>query len=429
MASAFKDYSKRGMGIAMSAVELAEVNASRELTKYTNTNQMLPLVESPGLRLIDPTKAGDGYWNYEKMEKQTEDLMHALEVLEPEVQQLHQYDWSSGHKKGLEGGLLISNTNFKYGGKGGKALRDTELSEDSVGDDDVLAMMYESVVEGSISTWSLTKPREKEGVVVREHDCRVRAGDTQSMLFAEAEHNPPPPFYALDAPWNNTPDTDEKGNQRKTKGGTLKYHMGYAGRAKGVKEILWERGLWETGMKAKLDSDHIDYPAMSAQDVLANCQDFREEIGAMQSLIQSRGHIVLFTSKGHPEIAGAGIEYDWGVSKKIFRKNTNHIARDHEKYVRLSLDSVTLQITKNTARKARSYMHAYMNDAGGSHVLIEKFVKIHKCHRNILDQDSAFLEKIILKIEEHANDVKVEQMSLAEEVREGGEGDEPSKKS
>ena len=93
------------------------------------------------------------------MEKQTEDLMHALEVLEPQVQQLHQYDWSSGHKKGLDRGLLISNTNFKYGGKGGKAMRDTELSEDSVGDDDVIAMMYESVVEGSTSTWSLTKPR------------------------------------------------------------------------------------------------------------------------------------------------------------------------------------------------------------------------------------------------------------------------------
>ena len=146
------------------------------------------------------------------------------------------------------------------------------------------------------------------------------------MSFAKAEDNPPPPFYASATPWDETPDVDTQGRQRKTKGGTLKFHMGYAGLSNDVKQVLWERGLWKDGMKAKLDSEDKDYPKLSANDVLANCQDFKEERGAMQSLIQSSGNIVLFTPKGHPEIDGAGIEYDWGVSKKIFRKNTNHIA-------------------------------------------------------------------------------------------------------
>ena len=53
-------------------------------------------------------------------------------------------------------------------------------------------------------------------------------------------------------------------------------------------------------------------------------------------------------------------------------------------------------------------MHAYKNDSGGSHLLIKKFVKIHKCLQNILDQDVAFLEKIVVKIEQHAVDVKEE---------------------
>ena len=53
-------------------------------------------------------------------------------------------------------------------------------------------------------------------------------------------------------------------------------------------------------MKAKFPSDDLEYPHMSAQDVLANCQDFRKEIVAMQDLIQSYGNIVLFSSKGHP---------------------------------------------------------------------------------------------------------------------------------
>ena len=167
-----------------------------------------------------------------------------------------------------------------------------------------------------------------------------------------------------------------------------------------------------------MDSEDPNYLELSAQDVLANCEDFREENGAMEDLMQSYGNIVLFTSKGHPEIAGAGIKYDWGVSKKVFWKTTNHIAKDCKRDVWLLLSKVTLQVVKNTARKSRSYMRAYKNDAGGSHLLIKKFVKIHKCHRNILDQESAYLEKMVKVIEGHTDDIKQEQVSLAAEKAE-----------
>ena len=58
------------------------------------------------------------------------------------------------------------------------------------------------------------------------------------MSFAKAEDNPPPLFYALATPWDQTPDVDTQGRQRKTKGGTLKFHMGYAGLSKGVNQVL-----------------------------------------------------------------------------------------------------------------------------------------------------------------------------------------------
>ena len=67
MVSGFKYYSKRGMGLAMSAEELIKVNTCRVGKFYDNTTPMLPLLESPGLRIIDPTKDGDGYWKYEKI--------------------------------------------------------------------------------------------------------------------------------------------------------------------------------------------------------------------------------------------------------------------------------------------------------------------------------------------------------------------------
>ena len=119
MVSGFKDYSKRGMGLAISSEELIKVNTCQVGKFYDDTTPMLPLLEIPGLRIIDPTKAGDGYWNYEKMSTQTVDVMHALPILEPGIQQIHQYDWSSGHKKNEVGGLAIPSIHFKFGGKGG----------------------------------------------------------------------------------------------------------------------------------------------------------------------------------------------------------------------------------------------------------------------------------------------------------------------
>ena len=82
----FKDYSKRGMGLEMSAEELIKVNTCRVGKFYDDTTPMLPLLESPGLCIIDPAKASDGYCNYEKMTTHTLDVMHALQVLEPDIQ-------------------------------------------------------------------------------------------------------------------------------------------------------------------------------------------------------------------------------------------------------------------------------------------------------------------------------------------------------
>ena len=86
------------------------------IKKNDKGSVMNPLKESPGFVIIEPTKVADCYWDYEKMSIQTQDVMHSLDTLHPNVQQLHQYDWSSRHAKSCEGGLLISNMNLNYGG-------------------------------------------------------------------------------------------------------------------------------------------------------------------------------------------------------------------------------------------------------------------------------------------------------------------------
>ena len=41
-------------------------------------------------------------------------------------------------------------------------------------------------------------------------------------------------------------------------------------------------------------------------------------VNSMQILVRRYGHLVLFGTKGHPEMNVAGQEYDWGASKKHF---------------------------------------------------------------------------------------------------------------
>ena len=62
------------MGLIMSANELTRVNLQCVGKFYANADStpMPQLKESHVLRIIDPTKAGDGYWNYENMAAQME---------------------------------------------------------------------------------------------------------------------------------------------------------------------------------------------------------------------------------------------------------------------------------------------------------------------------------------------------------------------
>ena len=113
-----------------------------------------------------------------KMAYQTQDVMHAMSVLEPDIKQLHQSDLSSGHTKSKKGCPAVSSMNLNDGGKGGKSLRDINFSEDLVGNDDTIAIIYQHLLLDNTSIWSLVKPSENCEGIAKVYDYRVYAGDT-----------------------------------------------------------------------------------------------------------------------------------------------------------------------------------------------------------------------------------------------------------
>ena len=69
------------------------------------------------------------------------------------------------------------------------------------------------------------------------------------------------------------------------------------------------------------------------------------------------------TPKCHPEIAGCGIEYDWGYAKLTYRKKINDgVAAHLDENVKKALsteDVLTINRTRKFARKARDYKLTY----------------------------------------------------------------------
>ena len=77
-----------------------------------------------------------------------------------------------------------------------------------------------------------------------------------------------------------------------------------------VRAHAWERGWYEPGMS----TDQID-------DALAACEDFLGEPSLLEDLFRKHGHILTMSPKGHPELAGVGVEYCWGKAKMHFRRH------------------------------------------------------------------------------------------------------------
>ena len=271
---------------------------------------------------------------------------------------LVEIDWSAGHSKHRDGALNAKAMSVKYGGAQPKMRATTiERAEGFLGPDSVL-----------------------------------KVGDVQSMIFEESDG---PPHFEPDAPPHDT-ETKE----------------GYVGRPKGLKQVLWERGLHVDGMIGTIEKDdkkgrdqslsmtHVSSEHDCARlthgvvQVLANCWDFATELTAFQELMISHGHLAEMSPKCHPELAGVGVEYSWGKSKMYFRRHTDHIAKHLHANIEESMapNILTLLRVRRYARKARSYRRAYETSITAmSKVNIEKIVKMHKCHRAADDFDFAFI--------------------------------------
>lgn len=341
MVSAFQS---RELGFAwkLSAQELELVNRQRENEQYVDKEAALEvtgkstkdrLLSTPFIRVFDPGQSFDGYWSYSHMAVQTEDCMDCLKVLLPGFDHLLLFDYSSGHSKKRVNGLDANAMSKSYGGTQSR-LRDARIYQEegilgpfprklAVGD--VQDMVFRETDDGPF--WlSPTERLAKRLDSTRENTEEVRE-KTKAMLYDELKaRGVSLPKYKNKitkaslrdlAAANNIPLTVTTG----------KVDEGWIGKAKGMFQVLWERGWidevqWKDYRLVARDPEDDDriIESLSLKFLMESCHDFQNEVTQLQTIASTYGIRVEMTPKYHAEIAGCGIEYSWGAAKSRYRQ-------------------------------------------------------------------------------------------------------------
>lgn len=190
---------------------------------------------------------------------------------------------------------------------------------------------------------------------------------------------------------------------------TSKSIKGWKDTAKGGFQVAYERGHIDGKVpRNKLNTRYTDkgrkgnngmlLPGTAWKDIIASLPDFQNEKTLLQYHAEKRGTVdckILFdrSPKCHPEIAGEGIEYDWGGIKMYYRRaklKEKRTAKNFRLLVMESLETVKFNHRTSFSSRAREYMLAYdvladWKDKEGDEKLPEQSAKmlnqIVKCRR------------------------------------------------
>jgi len=162
--------------------------------------------------------------------------------------------------------------------------------------------------------------------------------------------------------------------------------QGWLNQPKGLLQVLWERGWinpdvplsdyikdkresWLDDKGQLLPAFKDDFQKFSLTYLLSECPDFKHEKSALEQLatdLSSLGELrieILLSPKYHCELAGEGIEYAWGLSKKIYRKIPYAEKKGKDKFhacVKKALGSVSIHHLRKFSAWACCYMLTYL---------------------------------------------------------------------
>jgi hypothetical protein len=121
---------------------------------------------------------------------------------------------------------------------------------------------------------------------------------------------------------------------------------GWIGKPKGIRQVLWERGLMDPqvtcGIKVKKGDPNYE-EKVEYSTVLADWADFLNEKTSLIYLGECLGVEVDRSTKSHPELVGKGIEYFWGKAKSVYQRSTLAQKKEKENFCLLVADYLSTE--------------------------------------------------------------------------------------
>ena len=382
MVSAFVSRSF-GMGLDLTENEMMRVNERRisdEWGEYISDKESIEVYGFNKKKKIKDTFTlvqffdiginEEGYWNYNHMALQVEDIFDVLSTKYIDFDFVFLMDQSSGHGRMRDGSLNINTMNKKWGGKQ-KTLRKSVLEDVgpfpqriyNVGD-----VQEFNFVDEDIGPFDMNGEEQ----IMRKYDrptgvSKIVEKNKKELIDLLKEKG-----FIVKGHY----DKDELHRLAERYGISLTHQHdiieeGWLGKPKGMLQILWERG-WidvtkldhysEKGKKNHVDDEgkvKEEYIQYVLHNLMTNCKDFVNEKSAMEVLLEKlsakdTASIKLLTSpKYHCELAGEGVEYDWGLSKRKYRsiplhekktkKNFEICVRESIRYVKKNMSNILQQ--------------------------------------------------------------------------------------
>jgi hypothetical protein len=175
-----------------------------------------------------------------------------------------------------------------------------------------------------------------------------------------------------------------------------------AGQAKGLKQVLMERGIDVTalGLRMKCPEEKLDVAATDgivtccARHCMSSHPNFRAQKSLLEETISTAGHLCLFLPKYHCELSP--IEAFWGAAKRYARSNCDYSFVGLRACVPKSLESVSLVSIRKFFRRCEHFVQSY--HLGCDYELTKFAHKKYRSHRRIPESILQYKESIVAEM-------------------------------
>jgi hypothetical protein len=441
MVSAFvsRDF---GFGMKFTIDQLSAINNKRKDECYMDSQSAIlkrgkaekePLSDSPFVRYLLYGANLEGYWSYEDMILQLEDIVDCLKTIYPQFDYYFLFDHSNGHDRKRPDGLCVNKVSKYYGGSQ-PIMRESVVIESDIGPyegpgilraGDVHVKVFKEEDSGPINLTNRMREERRYDKVVGKKEVQLSKDELMHNLVQVGINKPLGSRQKLQllCQQNNLPIKKQ----------VDKVIEGWVGKPKGSLQLLYERGwididkINQYTVNGRVDEYGSIIPGTSLTEMMLLQNDFANEESLLELFARMMGVESGKSPIAHPEVAGEGVEFDWGAGKMYYRSQPIKDKRTKDLFVALvkrSLSEIVLskERVRSFSKHAREYMIGYralaqqmeeqdriiiedtkVEKVEMSHALMEKCVKLfrkRRSHRNAMDFDSEFIKGVLLKMEQ-----------------------------